>query len=597
MTYYLFCFNIGPVKEFILQSRKSQDLFAGSALLSYLTKVAIDETILQVNQGESIIITPRLNSKYKPNRFVAKIKNQQKLNLHIFGQNIENKVKSEFKKIGSIPFSIKFQKPEEFDEQIADFLEIHWLFIPEENDYHKAYQKLFKELNTLKNLTNFNKFEETGRKCSVDGKYNVKIYRKYIDNYQKEEIIHYNNNKNGITKLSKLYQGIKEVNVLGAHDEKNLKIYHLQEGEGLSAITLIKRIFNLKNPNKLSLAHQFPSTANISLYNWIHKIKHLNEYKKYKTYVIDGKYYSGHSNDQLFYQENIVNIVNKADKTKTDEVINLFKVLMEKIKVDNIIEPITKYYALIKFDGDDMGEWLTGKFLLVPSELEEFHKVLTTCIDNFARKLDLFLKPPRGIVIYAGGEDFMAMINIHHIFKVINKIHHEYENEINQKLKIYKTHANKDMTISVGVSIAHYKQPMQTVIENAKLMEVNAKINGKNCISIGIQKHSGNTQNTIFKWNSLEVLLRIQNKIKKGYFSSAFLREIFLSIENYGLGIPFEILVSKIKLHVPRSATTTGKFKINDMIDDLSKLLQINGIKEFAESLLIIDFLIRKSAN
>ena len=606
MKQYLFLFTIGPVKDFISQSRKSQDLFAASALLSYLTGIAIEKAIAEFQQGNDIIITPFPKSIYKPNRFVAKIEFKNELDLKKIGENIENEVKTAFKAIGNIPFKNGFIKPFGFDEQLDDFLEVFWLYCPIEKDYKTAYRKLFQELASLKSITPFTKFEETGRNCSVDGKYNIKVYRKnFIKKTGEEKLEIYE--KNGIKRYSKLYQEITGVNVIGCQNNEHLSIWHIQEGEGISAISLIKRIFNPLKPTRLSEPHKFPSTAKISLMNWIDKVKDLNEFKGYSEKVICEKKSKNnifsHSDDQLYYRDNIEQIVNNIDNTKTQEVISLHKVITDKMVDAKITEPFTKYYALIRFDGDNMGDWLLGDLLIDEVNMEEFHREFSKCVDCFATKINKFITAPRGQVIYAGGEDFMAMVNIHHLFNVMNEIRILFRTEINDKLASFKKDSNQEMTISLGIAIAHYKQPLPMVLDRAKEMENKAKYSGRIRFAIGIMKHSGNVLETILPWNidskeTLTDLIDVFSNIENDNFSTAFVRNIYDGFEKCGFEMPEYLVESKIKLYVPQAINVEDKSgaKKSRMIKNVTNLSKISNNNDFGNLLLILDFLIRKTA-
>ena len=64
---HLFLFTIGPVQSFIAQARKTQDLYAGSRILSDLIEFALQKV------GEEHIIYPAKTVPSKPNRFIAKV--------------------------------------------------------------------------------------------------------------------------------------------------------------------------------------------------------------------------------------------------------------------------------------------------------------------------------------------------------------------------------------------------------------------------------------------------------------------------------------------------------------------------------------------
>ena len=601
MSEYLFFFTIGPVKDFIADSRKAQDLFAGSALLSYLTDIAIKKGIELFKQGDEIIITPKIDTDFKPNRFVAKINGTDKQNKTI-GESIEKTVKKAFADIGNLPFNLRLQKPDGFDEQIANYLEINWLFYPLAGiSYNQAYKRVFQELAAIKNVHAFTNTEKTGRKCSVDGKLILKVYRKnskLVNGNLIDEAITLNSNN----KYGKLYIEKPEVTLLAHNDEKILKIWHIQEGEGLSAVSLTKRIFNPEKPTELSKPHLFPSTAKVSLMNLLDKIRQLDEYKAYQD-VIYGKELLSHSDEQLFYKDNIKQIIDKVDPSKTQEVCDLHENLTNAMKREGISDPFTKYYALIRFDGDHMGDWLTGIGLKEDIDLEIFHGIFTECVHNFASQIYEFIQEPRGSVIYAGGEDFMAMINIHHLFEVMRAIQKVYEEEISDKLVTYRKPEAGEMTISLGVAIAHYKQPLPMVLDRAKEMESKAKNSGRNRFTVGVMKHSGNSLETSYQWyvdtcDTLTIIEDIFESIQNDSFSTAFLRNLYDVFENYGLTISKELIESKIKLYIPRAANMKDKNMIENLIEKVKALLTItadNKQEDFANLLLILDFLIRKN--
>lgn len=587
MKEYLFICTIGPVKDFISQARKSQDLFGGSALLSHLTGVAMQSAIKLFNQGVDIIITPLPSTMFKPNRFVARVKSEES-KLKAIGSEIEQEIRDTFNEIGSLPFNnTALVKPNGYDEQLNDYLEIFWLFYPLENGYGTSYRKLFQELASLKNIVAFDKFEETGRKCSVDGKYNVKIYRKLASEIDHDKV------------LKKIHQSAGEVLILNDTDENPLKIWHLKDGEGLSAVSMTKRIFNREIPDNFSNAYLFPSTVKVALMKLLEneQVKKLPEFISYKD-LIEGKSTLSHSDEQLYYQENIKQIIDKISQSETNNVLRMHSKWIDAMKIAGVQEEFTKYYALIRFDGDNMGDWLLGD--KIKGDLFDFHKKFTQCINEFATEIDKKIIAPKGRVIYAGGEDFMAMVNIHFLFEVMELIYTSYKNMISEELKSFRKDENEEMTISVGIAIAHYKQPLSMVLDKAKKMEEYAKSKEKNSYAIGIMKHSGSTLETVFPWNnkifnSLKVLKAINVSIQNKHFSTAFLLNIYKSFEIYGFEMDKNLVISKIKLYVAQSLIKKDEIIKKEMVDQVSCLLELSRNKDFGHMLLILDFLNRKT--
>ena len=184
MNNYLFLFTISPVQSFISQARKTQDLFAGSKLLTNL----IDSTIKELKEtGENVeIIFPYYDDnetdKNYPNRFVTKIENIDKEDIEKISNQLETKVKARFKEIADKRFNQNVNKnkakPNSFDNQIDSLLSVYWVAEEYSDNYKESYDKLEQFLGSIKNVRKFNQLGETGRKCSLCGERNLIICQK-----------------------------------------------------------------------------------------------------------------------------------------------------------------------------------------------------------------------------------------------------------------------------------------------------------------------------------------------------------------------------------------------------------------------------------
>jgi CRISPR-associated protein Cmr2 len=577
---YLLLFTIGPVKSFINDSRKTQDLFGGSSLLSFLMHTAIDTAKNSFDSFE--LITPvydidNYNQKKPgiPNRFIAIIYTD---NIQTNMDKVKSKVIDTFAQIPKID-----NLPKGAQVQLEKALDIHWVAIPVSDNYKNDFIRINQELAAKKNIRVFdNQKTETGRKCMVDGRRNVKFYRrnKTDEKYK---------NDNDLAR-NKLFQHKNEVNIYKENDEKELKIWHLQEGEGISAVTLRKRM-HLNDP------HKFPSTVAVSLMDLFEKLKGNENFITFKNKVQgtgSATKYLSHSDDQLFYRENIKAIIN--DNTKSDTCIKEHEDWSKNLEI-----PITKYYALVRFDGDNMGDWFTGKYFTDETKLKENQIALSTALGNFGKTIKDNIGKPIGKVIYAGGEDFMAFINIHHLKKAVDIIQDTFKQEVIDSIcKI----SNHTLSISMGIAIAHYKQPLAMVLQKAKDMEKLAKDSGRNGFAMAVIKHSGTTIHTRYKWNKCDIdafahLDSIRQKLNDKIFSPQFIINIYRAFETYGFNMEDFLVKSKIDLYVSQAYNGDKQNKQSEftlMTGWLKDLLSIShSNRNFADALLLIDFLYRKS--
>lgn len=500
---HLFLFTIGPVQSFIAQARKTQDLYAGSQILSSLIKTAIDK-VKENNRND--IMFPNTEGGAYPNRFIASIELEPQY-LKQLGEGVEETVKGQFRKIANDSLknadAVKYfnEKPKlkkAFEQQINQHLEIFWVFetITTEGGYAKAFENIEKKLGAIKNVRQFSQFTyngidsigEKGRKCSLDGERNALFF----GNDTNENYLKVKWNPHAI--------------VL-----RNSNEIKLAKNEGLSAVSFAKRFYDTNG---------FPSTAKIALMESLSKIdeKTIKDFEcvfgkknllclleKERCIEMNGEDWQPWD-DQFYYEENLIekNIPCKAQleiaKTRLKDVQIAFK--NQKVKFD-------KYYAILTFDGDNMGKWLSGE--KTPHiDLKEFHIELAKCLSTFAKNAKIDNLKSEGRDVYAGGDDFLGFVNLHHLFDVLKRLRKDFDKYVNVPLKD-KFSFNENLTFSAGVAIAHYKTPLNIVLNEATNMQKNAKNNSinKNALGIAVLKHSGESHQFTIEWG--KNLMNIEN--------------------------------------------------------------------------------------
>lgn len=514
-TKHLFLFTIGPVQSFISQARKTRDLYAGSRILSQLCRAGVKAA----TKAGAKCIFPSENAINNddaslPNRFLVKFEGN--IDAKNTGEKVEDAVKNYWKDT-ICKEVLSFKEIKGVEEQIDNHLEIFWIFNDyKEDDYENAYTKIESLLGAVKNSRSFVQYNyqdeigERGRKCSMDGERNVKFYRLGKD--EQLDVL-----KDGL--LSKLYQ--KEDEVFIDNQKQNRFDYsQLQSGEGLSAVSMTKRLFE-----KTKLA-SFPSTAAVALKYNIDKFLNGDYGQEDKTLFLGYKgFFNGNFDEQLLYEDNLTE--NYFSKHGLDDCIgNLqnIKYGHHKIK-DNLKQ---KYYAIIDFDGDNMGKWLGGEKIKDKKQLEAFHTDLSQCLTNFgdeARKIvDKY-----GKTIYAGGDDFLGFLNLNYLFKAMSELRSKFKELVNDELTKYRT---EEISFSAGVCIAHYKEPLSLVLGKAGKAQKVAKNEDKgdrNAFCITASKHSGEQHEVFYKWNNGESVVAFEyvvNKMQHEDFSNTFIKSL-----------------------------------------------------------------------
>jgi CRISPR-associated protein Cmr2 len=580
---HLFLFTIGPVQSFIAQARKTQDLYAGSQILSQLVKTAID-----IVGRENVVFphAPKNEADWKaieslPNRFIAIVDTPQE-GLKALGKKTEDAVRKHWKgeatKTFSKAFMIKLEESSNFNlnfaginQQIDSHLDIHWIFEPYTEgvvgDYERAFKNIEIQLGSIKNVRSFQQFDyngqnnqgERGRKCSLDGQRNIMFYRKN-ERQRKED--------DGIIEQKYLFSRTGQSLILGYDDFDELPVKYLQPGEGLSAVSFVKRYYKGDD-------FSFESTADISLLNVIdywktHHKEQLNAYKEH---------FKSNFNAQLFYEDNLNEsyFENQGLEKKLVSKIPMFKTelaLLEKKAKETGLK-LSKYYAVIAFDGDSMGRWLGGEFLADGKNLIDFHTHFAKNLSVFAGKAKSFLNAEnRGRTVYAGGDDFLGLINLNHLFEVLSELRQLFDENVSTPLADYRKD-RKPISFSAGISIVHYKEPLSIALTQAKEMEDDAKDKGdRDAFAIATMRGSGQSNYMRLKFenehiNRLKELTEaLRDDVVSNTFIQSFDRTFSVLMDKNGKALVHkDLLMTEFNRLILRGRKSEDESKIKSLTE------------------------------
>ncbi len=230
------------------------------------------------------------------------------------------------------------------------------------------------------------------------------------------------------------------------------------------------------------------------------------------------------------------------------------------------LEAHERYYALLLMDGDRMGAWIAAEgaakdYLLpvkarlhsaVAREAEEVaagdervqryldslcppsparHVSISSALNGFA--LDLVRavveEMCNGKVIYAGGDDVMAMLTVEDALKAATALRFFYSGhlpaeaapllpeEFTERFKVengfvrdrkrerlYMTMGPR-ATASAGLVIAHYLMPLSRALKELRATEKAAKDAGRNALAVRVLKRSGTVATAVGGWPGLTV--------------------------------------------------------------------------------------------
>ncbi|MBN2835285.1 MAG: type III-B CRISPR-associated protein Cas10/Cmr2 [Candidatus Delongbacteria bacterium] len=580
MKKYLFLFTISPVQAFIAQARKAQDLYGGSKLLSDLTRFAINEFLNEAANSGKILFPSKWEKEFDsalPNRFLSEVECNEK-DCYNIGNSIEGNLKKYFKQIADETFKVVAhdnKKPNGYDSQIDNHLIINWVFESYNGrTYAETFKALESNLGSLKNIRKFNQLPdyEYGRKDNLSGELNALFFNERFG------------------QLPLFTEFALKLNV---------PTTLLSPGEGLSAVSLTKRFY------KYDSTKSFQSTAEIAQLDIKIDIEQNPSFKLFKSLLIDDFDY------QLLYKDNL----NKKYFIKQgigfpsneESLINFYNDIFKAIKAKGKRQK--KYYAILIFDGDDMGKWLSGEKLgnkiIDDDYLKKFHHKLSTLLADFALFAKEFVDANNyGRTIYAGGDDFLALLNLNNIFDVVIELRKMFDEKVSLILRNEYSEIVDTLSFSAGLTIAHYSHPLSDVLNNVRQMEKSAKLNNKNSIAISVLKKSGEKQQMTLNWgdnqSNLRALSSIVSSLNDHDFSPAFIEnlnrvfQIFVDTKkNYEL---FNIFKLESRTFINRAKKPKlEKAKVDELYKNVEKLIDSLDLRNTLEALNIVDFVYRKA--
>lgn len=650
-------FAIGPVQEFIATARKTQDLWAGSYLLSYLSWSAMkvvaeeygpDSLIFPDLQGQPFADewlidkglqierpkTDELSSPTLPNRFLAiipegtvkDIAERAKQAVKNTFKDVCDAVKTKMTEILNISNSPKWI--EIWGRQTEDFIETYWASVPVNN--YNDFLKAYKPLMGLMSETDFDnllkEYEAKGFLPNVGTVYG-QIYRlvektlgsrKALRDFKQTDEHNYKCTLCGVREP--VHPGIyndrscsEDFGALrGFWQEKVLPAFpQIKKSERLCAVCVTKRLSSksyFKDTLGFDINDNFPSVSMVATASLkMRVIENLaNNHLKTKVGLFvesikslvgdrwsgipipmviracrddisrdfarlegDWLYKETLEDEKTLWEENknrmsekdFGDVLSKAKK-KQEQLFDAIKDIDKTLPKEQQIGNPSNYYAVLLMDGDNMGKWLSGEYApkiadalhpIVKNTLEydvnwqsllkqkrplnpSLHLTMSKALRNFSLHVvrEIVEKDHLGKLVYAGGDDVLAFVNLRDLPEVMRKLRAYFSGnlvtdetsnrvEINFKegkgfvpidesreainvgsvkpIKGFMLSLGTNASASMGVVIAHHNSNLSQVLDEVRNCEKEAKkVEGKNSFCIALAKRAGGTEYIKAKW-------------------------------------------------------------------------------------------------
>jgi CRISPR-associated protein Cmr2 len=451
----LLAISVGPVQEFIAAARRTRDLWFGSYLLSEISRAvakAVEDQDGQLifpassgpeaeNVANVVLAELALGA---PAEAAAKAKEAAQRQWLEFAEG----ARSQLQLAGVVNTDI-------WEDQVDDVIEFYAAWVPRSDNYQHDRARVMRLLAGRKNCRDF--LADGGRagvpKSSLDG--------------QRESV---------------LLQPPPGANRKTFRDNWP-KILRLSSGEELDVVGVTKRLGTKRGDSSAS----YPSVARVAAETWLRGVRKEPAFKDLRNacaavtglhQVAEAKYDYFPYEGTVSFKDRHTDLIKELGEEATEPLRQVAKALNDLGGEPN------PYLAVLVADGDSMG----AKLSTITRSDE--HREFSATLAGFASAARATVDQHCGVLIYAGGDDVLALLPLHTCLPCAR----ELRNKFNERT---------GMTLSVGIAIGHFMESLEDLRDYGRKAEQAAKaVKGKGALALHLRKRGGSPVELRARWNA-----------------------------------------------------------------------------------------------
>lgn len=469
---HLIALSVGPVQEFISAARRTRDLWFGSYLLSEISKATARAAAQQ--GGRLIFPSPHSQNELEPesdlnvaNIILCELESGDPGQVARQAQQAAQARWLQFAE-DSLSNHGAVIRDDIWNDQVEDVIEFYAAWVVRTNDYPADRKRVMRLLAGRKTCRNFS----PGRGRALVPKSSLDGLRESV---------------------------LKPVNQWRDYQRSRLRI---NDGEQLDVVGVVKRTSGGDR--------SYPSVSRIAADPWLRGLddthlsaiadacedlerrrilRRLNTsahgYPQFEQFPFEGTAVFRSRHQEFCEEEGI----------KLDDLKDLRRALKD---VDSEPSP---YLAVLVADGDRMGQ------ALFQLGSPEDHRTFSQTLSGFAAAARGILVRNQGICVYSGGDDVLAFVAVDHALSCARALHDEFV----KRLQDWSQKTNTKLTLSVGLAIGHFMEPLEDLLNYGRAAEVHAKSpragdrgqSERNGLAIHLHKRGGGPVEVRANWNDL----------------------------------------------------------------------------------------------
>jgi CRISPR-associated protein Cmr2 len=556
---YVVALSFGPVQEFIVAARRTRDLWFGSALLSQASRAAAE---LLRQQGAQLIFPTgaALDSQdeYRGNvsNKLLLIVEADEAGLRVLVQRAVSAAREVVQTLARGIF--EDQHLGAFDgaphDQVDDLLESYWAAAPmatgtqdEAGSYAQARAEAERLLAARKNTRDFRPvgWGSSAPKSALDG--------------QRESVIHGQLGKN-----RRLGLGIRAA-------------------EQLCAPGLVKRLGQRGDADE----KRFMSTSHVAAQPYLARLAQMDQglvQQDWARYLdtlgrlglpqeilhpkVGGTRVLGRHDGRLLYASRLDELAEGGDAIPSDAAQQALSAFLRAHPASSPVfgtVPPDPYYAVFQADGDGMGSLIDAMASQGPAQ----HAALSDALSGFATQAGRLVEAAQGSLIYAGGDDVLALLPLHTALACVGQLSASY--------KAHLSSFGPAATLSGGLVIAHFLTPLQDTLLAARQTEKAAKaLTGKDALAISLRRRSGAPLGVLGRVGPLtEALDTLITLYLQDELPGKLAYDVRVLAGDLGPAAPLALATVELgRILKRKKAERSARFLGADVVTQVSKLLQ-----------------------
>lgn len=517
--------TLGPIQDFILAARRTRDLWFGSWLLSELSKATARAMAQECGLGSLVFPGISKFGELDPgsltsvaNKIVVRVPDGK--DPAAVAKRGEERMRERLAQLRDEAFDKIDQRYFErstAERQVDDLIEFAWVSAPEHGDggYSVARRQAEALLAARKNTRLWGPVTWGAEvpKSSIDG--------------ERESVLH-----------EDLFDRVGKQDGFSPNDIR--KRYGVGPTERLCGVGLLKRHGTRVQPKRekdYAYTHRFLSTGHLAAWPVHSRTKNVDdpalkeawtEYLKALRLggvrledqeIVQGPGWRhslfGVYDGSLLFEGRLPELFEELeDKEKREASLRAAKsALAGFLKTLEISTPLP-YYAILVADGDHMGKAIERQ------DTFQNHRDLSRALDQFAQSVRSTVEGDHGgVLVYAGGDDVLAFVPLHRAVACARELAANFHARLAACLG--GSNNGPIPTLSAGIGISHFMDPLRGALRLAREAEALAKEN-RNSLAIIVDKRSGPPVKVSGVWGTLDerlkdyVALHLADKVPDG---------------------------------------------------------------------------------